>query len=493
QYLDVFVLDNVQASSLGASAFVGGQLPNQGTSGADTLTGGDGPDTLSGLAGDDTLTGRGGNDSLDGGDGADTAVFSGAVGSYVIADLGGGAFSVADQVAGRDGTDTVTRVEYLKFSDQTVDVGTLGGVTITGTAGVDTISPAKVPVGQPKPTVHGDTVYGLDGNDKLDGGVGADHLYGGAGNDIYTVDNIGDQAIEASGEGTDLVKASVSFTLGANVENLTLTGAGLIDGTGNELINTITGNGAANSLSGMDGADKLYGGAGNDSLYGGAGADSLDGGVGADHMAGGADNDTYVVDDLGDTVIEAAGEGTDLVKASVSFTLGSEVENLTLTGTGAIDGTGNDLANKLTGNDGANTLMGLDGKDTLIGGASDDVLNGGAGADALTGGAGADHFVFDTLGPAADKDTIKDFVAGEDHIDLARSAFAAFAGDPAGALSASEFVIGTAATTAAQHLIYNAATGALYYDDDGSGHAAKVQIAVLSGHPTLTAGDVLLI
>jgi Ca2+-binding RTX toxin-like protein len=134
-------------------------------------------------------------------------------------------------------------------------------------------------------------------------------------------------------------------------------------------------------------------------------------------------------------------------------------------------------------------LYGEAGSDFLQGGNGNDILIGGAGPDELTGGAGVDHFVFDSLTTAADRDKVKDFVHGEDIFDISGAAFGAFANTPAGALPASAFVNGTAATTADQHLIYNQATGFLYYDPDGVGGAAQVQIAVLSTLPTLTSAD----
>jgi Ca2+-binding RTX toxin-like protein len=245
----------------------------------------------------------------------------------------------------------------------------------------------------------------------LDGGAGVDTMVGGTGNDTYMVDISADIVTEAAGAGTDLVLSSVTYTLSINVENLTLTGAAAIDGTGNTLSNIVTGNSADNTLSGGTGADTLIGGLGNDAyvvdnagdvvtentdegmdtvrssvtytlsanvenldltgtaaingtgntldnvLTGDGAANILDGGTGADMLIGGLGNDTYFVDNASDVVVENLNEGTDLVKSTISYTLSANVENLTLIGSDAINATGNELNNTLTGNPRATSWM----------------------------------------------------------------------------------------------------------------------------------------
>jgi Ca2+-binding RTX toxin-like protein len=235
----------------------------------------------------------------------------------------------------------------------------------------------------------------------LNGGLGADSMSGGAGNDTYVLDNTGDIVTESLNEGTDLVQSSITYTLTANVENLTLAGTDAINGTGNTLNNIITGNTAANVINGGEGADWLYAGVGDDTLIGGAGNDLLDGGLGADAMNGGLNDDTYVVDSSssgqsqGDIVTEGLNEGIDLVQSSVTYTLTDNVENLTLTDTLMIDGTGNLLDNIIHGNSGNNILRGMEGNDTL---------NGCAGADTMLGGVGNDTYVVESTGDVVMED-----------------------------------------------------------------------------------------
>jgi Ca2+-binding RTX toxin-like protein len=216
----------------------------------------------------------------------------------------------------------------------------------------------------------------MGGNDTLSGAAGADTMVGGTGNDSYMVDDAGDVVVENANEGTDLVRASVTYTLSENVENLLLAGSDPISGTGNQLDNMVTGN---------SGANILYGMGGNDMLNGGAGADTLVGGTG---------NDLYTVDDAGDVVVENANEGTDIVRTSVTYTLPENVEYMLLAGSDPIGGTGNQLDNMVTGNSGANVLNGMGGNDMLSGGAGADTLDGGTGNDMLDGGLGNDLYRF---------------------------------------------------------------------------------------------------
>ena len=201
-----------------------------------------------------------------------------------------------------------------------------------------------------------DTQTGGDGNDFLDGGTGDDLMSGGKGDDTYVVDSLDDVVVEGYRieivdidgyytesyvqNGIDTIVTALNYTLDDNVENLTLTGTDALTGTGNALDNLITGNSGDNSLFGGDGNDTLDGGAGNDTLTGGAG------------------NDTYVVDRTSDVVIEDYRGGKDTVQSSVDYRLGETVENLTLTGSDALSGTGNDRDNVITGNSGDNSLYG---------------------------------------------------------------------------------------------------------------------------------------
>jgi Ca2+-binding RTX toxin-like protein len=276
-------------------------------------------------------------------------------------------------------------------------------------------------------------------------------MEGGAGNDTYKVDKATDKVIEKAGEGTDLVKSSADFSLADNIEKLTLIGSGDIAGTGNTLNNTIVGN---------------------------AGDNTLNGGGGADRMEGGGGNDTYVVDKATDKVIEAAGQGADLVKGSVGLILAANVEKLTLTGSGDIAGTGNGLDNTIVGNAGRNTLKGDAGNDKLF---------GGKGNDTLVGGADRDTFGFDSaLNASTNVDRITDYSVADDTIQLENSVFTGLA---AGTLQAAAFFIGSAAHDSSDRIIYNSTTGTLLFDADGTGASAAVKFATLGTGLALTNSE----
>ena len=180
--------------------------------------------------------------------------------------------------------------------------------------------------------VANNVLDGRAGNDILSGWSGADTLIGGLGNDTYFVENPKDVALEKLNQGTDTVSSRLTYTLPVNVENLMLTGTAAVNGTGNSLNNVITGNNVANQLNGD---------AGNDTLNGGAGDDILTGWSGADTMLGGLGNDSYFVENVGDVVTENLNQGNDTVSSRLTYTLPINVENLTLTGTSVVNGTGN--------------------------------------------------------------------------------------------------------------------------------------------------------
>lgn len=323
-------------------------------------------------------------------------------------------------------------------------------------------------------TRAGDTVYGFGSN--------AGTPYDFAVNDrpnVTIYDTGGHDVIDASGfdklADIDLNPGAWS-SIGGPRNNIAIYLTTIIeDATGGEKADQLLGNDVANILTGNGGNDKLSGGGGNDTLYGGDGVDRIEGGEGIDMLAGGLGNDVYVVDSASDMIIEAAGEGKDMVEAAVSFTLGAELDKLTLTGSAAIDATGNALNNIIKGNDAANAI------------------NGGAGKDQLYGFGGADSFVFNAMETSGHADKIKDFEAGVDHVVLSIATFTALAAYGIGALAPDELVIGTQATGAGQHLIFNTTQHALYYDADGANGATQIKILSLAGAIDLMASDIVLV
>jgi Ca2+-binding RTX toxin-like protein len=341
-----------------------------------------------------------------------------------------------------------------------------------------------------------DTLNGGASHDSLNGGTGSDYLSGGAGddilddsedgldtlaggadNDVYTINNSATKIVENANEGTDTVWSAVDYTLAANVENMYLVGA--VSGTGNDKNNIITGYGAGeNIIFGLGGNDTLDGGAGHDSLNGGTGSDYLSGGAGddilddsedgLDTLAGGADNDVYTINNSATKIVENANEGTDTVWSAVNYTLTANVENMYLTG--ATTGTGNDKNNIITGyGAGDNTINGLGGND---------YLDGGAGNNTLSGGVGVDTFVLSA--PNSGLNTVTDFATSE---FLKVSSFTSLSGLTVRAGA------GLSTATAANQFILNSSNGSLYFDADGLGGSNAVKIATLQGATNLTVAN----
>jgi Ca2+-binding RTX toxin-like protein len=381
-----------------------------GTGGPDVLVGTSNNDRLAGLAGNDQLTGLAGNDRLDGGTGADQLAGGAGDDIYIVDDAG----DVIAELA-NEGIDTVQSA-VTRTLDANVEQ-----LTLTGSAAINATGNA------------------LD--NVLTGNSAANVLTGGTGNDTYVV-SMGDTVVELAGEGSDTVQSDISYVLGANTENLTLIGNQIVNGVGNDLDNMLGGNGAPNVLSGGLGNDtylveaddtvveltgegidsiettsayrlganlenltlldggltvgmngiRLTGNELNNVVTGNRYANVLDGGLGVDVLIGGSGDDTYLVENLGDTVVEGLSAGVDTVRSLVDFRLGANVEVLDLSAGVAQSGTGNDLDNSLYGNAQAN------------------ILDGGAGNDGLAGGSGQDTYLF---GHGSGRDTIGDTFFGE--------------------------------------------------------------------------------
>jgi Ca2+-binding RTX toxin-like protein len=386
-------IDTVQSGitfNLSDAAHAKGEIEKLTLTGSNAIngTGNALANVITGNGANNILAGLGGADSLIGGAGTDTASYAASAAGVNISLMAG--LSNGGDAEG----DTFATIENLTGSNQDDTLeGNAGNNVLAGGLGVDTLSyehaiagvtvnlgssKSQNTVGAGTDTVSGfenatgsalndkltgssgnNILMGLAGNDTLNGGAGLDTMLGGLGDDIYVVDNVGDIVDETGGDGTDTIQTAMAFSLlGLDlIENLTLTGSAAINGTGNDLSNAITGNAGINTLSGLDG---------NDTLNGLAGADTMIGGIG---------DDTYVVDNVGDVADETGGDGSDTIESSITFSLSDathakgEIENLTLTGSNAINGTGNAFANVITGNSGNNILIGLGGADSLIGGA----------------------------------------------------------------------------------------------------------------------------
>jgi Ca2+-binding RTX toxin-like protein len=389
-------VDYMLAETLEELTLVGSEdLEGHGNQGDNIIIGNSGRNSLFGGAGNDTVKGGAGADALVAGEGDDT---------YVVDDTG----DTVTEHAG-EGSDIVySSVTYAAAAE-------VENLTLTGFRDIDGLGNAAANV-----------LTGNSARNRLDGAEGADLLQGGAGDDSYVVDHADDALVELAGEGADTAYSSISYVTPLEVEKLVLTGGADLNATGNHQANTLVGNSGANRLDGASGADVLTGGAGDDTyvlddagdevveaasegldvvessvsfaltanvengylkgagsidavgnnhanvLVGNEASNRLDGGAGADRLEGNAGDDSYIVDDEADVVVELAGGGEDTVYSSVTNAAAQEIENLTLMGDADLNATGNALSNVLTGNSGANRLDGAAGGDRLMGGEGDD-------------------------------------------------------------------------------------------------------------------------
>jgi Ca2+-binding RTX toxin-like protein len=465
----IALLTNVENLTLTGTAAINGT----GNAGDNILTGNSANNILNGGSGNDTLNGGAGKDTLIGGTGNDTYIVDST--DIITESTGGGIDTIQSSV--NYSIALLTNVENL---------------TLTGTAAINGTGNAgdNILTGNSANNI----LNGGSGNDTLNGGAGKDTLIGGTGNDTYIVDST-DIITEVINGGTDTIESSVTYTIAANVENLTLTGTTAINGTGNAGDNILTGN-IANNI--------LNGGAGNDTLNGGEGTDILIGGAGNDILIGGADDDIYVVDSNTGTITitEDVEGGTDTIESSVTYTIEdlTNVEYLTLTGTENIDGTGNTENNVITGNSANNTLSGGDGDDILDGGDGDDILTGGLGSNNLFGGDGIDQFVFSGLNSfdttVNGVDIIADFSTGTDQLVLSKTVFDFLTSDVGIGLSdPSDFDYvndDELAGDSTARIVYSLGSGSLFYnqDADTAGFGTGGQFAVVD---FLTADDFVII
>lgn len=504
-----------------------------GTSGNDYLPGSAGADSIYGLGGHDTLMGYAGADYMDGGTGNDTLLDNdGQTPDTSIDTLIGGDgddwiyAGFGDAVLGGNNWDTlIYRMDYAS-TGVIIDWTNLwlgytysvGGRNISGMEHIQWVVGTQYDDEMMLGTPTGRT-------SEMAGGGGSDILWGGAGNDILNADffyslavvndtvgdyldgldgndyltgGLGDIFVGGNGNDKIVLDCGMSGT-GVNLDFNTLIASGTdIIGTAEfyqiEHVFGVLGSLYNDTLNaGTETGDmSMRGRAGDDSLQTGYGNDTLDGGTGADAMAGGLGNDSYTIDNAGDTITEYSSGGTDNVSASVTFTLGSEVEHLSLTGSANIDGTGNGVVNTISGNSGNNALSGLAGDDTLNGNNGSDLLTGGAGKDVMAGGSGADQFLFDDGDFAGllwgTADQIADFShAAGDLIGLSAVDAVAGGGDDAFTY------LGTGAFTGVAGQLRYAWVGSftMVYGDTNGDSVTDLAI-MLNGNISLVAGDFVL-
>ncbi|WP_342153131.1 calcium-binding protein [Methylorubrum sp. SB2] len=471
---------SVRATSLTSGVTVTGSHNGDtfyGSAYDDVFNGGDGDDFINTGDGIDILNGDAGNDTffldlvssgigrIDGGTGTDTVMVSGSLLDYE--------FHNVEILRTSDAGGTLE--QYNSFKTISYDNSIIHNIGLTLLGGGGTIDFSTKIGGTNSLSANGrqlvsavtiigssasDALTGSAFDDRLDGWKGADQLWGGQGDDTFIVDNRGDRVVEKVGEGIDTVLTKVSYALqaGQEIERLSASdraGNAALHLTGNEFGQTIRGTNGDNQLDGKGGADALYG-------YGG--------------------NDTYLVDNWNDRVVEAGGGGRDTVIASRNYKLGAgqEIETLQLAATSKA----------------GYTLIGNAFDNALIGNAGADKLEGGLGDDLLKGGAGRDSFIFASALGAGNVDHISDFAHGIDTVRLAKGIFTALG---AGHLTDDAFKdLGVAGATvdADDRILYDHNTGALSYDADGSGTAfAAIRFAVVDNHGRahLDHADILIV
>jgi Ca2+-binding RTX toxin-like protein len=423
-----------------------------GDANANHLQGTNGNDTLEGRGGNDRLDGGGGADHLDGGSGIDWAWYSGSD-SAVVVSLATGIGSWAEASG-----DTLEGIENV-FGSQYNDL-LIGDTQINELSG----------------DAGNDTLKGFGGADVLNGGLGLDTASYDESPAGVVVSLLTNSASGGHAQG-DALSGIENLTGSAHADNL----------QGSNGDNVLRGQNGNDTLKGFGGGDTLYGGIGddylagldgNDTLWGENGHDTLNGGTGVDTMRGGTGNDTYYVDQYDDVVTESGGQGVDVVRTSVSYSLPAGADIETLETTDEDDATPFELFGNSSGN-------------VVRGNAGNNVIGGGDGNDELTGFGGADSFWFGTPPNAMTNiDVITDFNVADDTIELDQDFFDSLG---AGNVSAGEFVIGAAAQDANDRIIYNSGTGALLYDSDGSGGSAAIQFAQLNPGLGLTHLDFLVV